>query len=272
MESTSPTTPCSNLTLNPPTCSLSSLSISSSSPPDTTTTTKEEEQAELVYRSYRGEQDLKHIVSLVDDELSEPYNLYTYRYFLDTWPHLCFFAFSSKTSSEDQEEVPLGVIISKLEPHSKTSCQNSLISITSPQEEHAWVTTGGVGGGGGEILIDEVTGEKKRCRMRGYLAMLSVRKDSRGKGIATHLLRLSLTTMLKPPPPSPPLPLTSFEWFFFPPDEIVLETESDNFEALSFYKKMGFVREKELFRFYLNGKRAARLKLDLRKIIGGIVG
>ena len=25
------------------------------------------------------------IVRLVDDELSEPYNLYTYRYFLDDW-------------------------------------------------------------------------------------------------------------------------------------------------------------------------------------------
>lgn len=64
----------------PPTCSLSSLTISSPLPPPPPTT-----QKSIYYRAYKGEGDLKHIVSLVDDELSEPYNLYTYRYFLDTW-------------------------------------------------------------------------------------------------------------------------------------------------------------------------------------------
>lgn len=39
----------------------------------------------ISYRAYQGEQDLDVIVDLVDDELSEPYNLYTYRYFLDDW-------------------------------------------------------------------------------------------------------------------------------------------------------------------------------------------
>ncbi|GAA5980227.1 hypothetical protein JCM5350_000879 [Sporobolomyces pararoseus] len=240
----------------PPTCSLSSLTISSPLPPPPPTT-----QKSIYYRAYKGEGDLKHIVSLVDDELSEPYNLYTYRYFLDTWPHLCFFAFSSNSKQEEEEEEeeeePLGVIISKLEPHTKCS-STSLVPISSLTEEESW-TSANIGGG--EIVIDEETGEKKRCKMRGYLAMLSVRKDSRGKGIATHLLRLSLTTMIKPP---------SSNFTFnsnFPADEIVLETESDNLEALSFYSKFGFVREKELFRFYLNGKRAARLKLDLRKLL-----
>jgi peptide alpha-N-acetyltransferase len=40
---------------------------------------------EITYRAYQGEEDLDVIVELVDDELSEPYNLYTYRYFLDEW-------------------------------------------------------------------------------------------------------------------------------------------------------------------------------------------
>ncbi|GAA5907848.1 peptide alpha-N-acetyltransferase MAK3 [Sporobolomyces salmoneus] len=237
----------------PPTRSLSSLDLSSPSPspspsvPPTTLSTSTD-SSEIIYRAYQGEQDLVHIVSLVDDELSEPYNLYTYRYFLDTWPHLCFFAFSAPSDSSSVEGSPLGVIISKLEPHSKSS-PSSLIPLLSPLEECAWTSTTNE-----PVLIDQETGERKRCRMRGYLAMLSVKKDARGKGIATHLLRLSLTTMLRPPPSVPPS---------FPPDEFVLETESDNREALGFYGKMGFVREKELFRFYLNGKRAARLKLDL---------
>ncbi|PSS22620.1 hypothetical protein PHLCEN_2v3047 [Hermanssonia centrifuga] len=43
--------------------------------------------------------------------------------------------------------------------------------------------------------------------------------------------------------------------------EIVLETEFDNSAALSLYESMGFIREKRLFRFYLNGKDAFRLVL-----------
>ncbi|GAA5885061.1 hypothetical protein JCM16303_006385 [Sporobolomyces ruberrimus] len=269
--------------------SLSSLNLSSPSSSTSTTQPRAPISQEITYRAYEGEQDLVHIVDLVDDELSEPYNLYTYRYFLDLWPHLCFFAFSGT--------LPVGVIISKLEPHSKTSLSSSLVPFSSPSEEQAWVERNY-----GEVLLDgddesgKERGERKRYRMRGYLAMLSVRKDFRGKGIATHLLRLSLTQMLLPPPSqslSPPptssdLPTTSQSipttpsssstkeeeetenTRFFPPDELVLETESDNLEALSFYQKMGFVREKELYRFYLNGKRAARLRLDLREM--GIVG
>lgn len=33
---------------------------------------------------------------LVDAELSEPYSIFTYRYFLRNWPHLCFLAFDRK--------------------------------------------------------------------------------------------------------------------------------------------------------------------------------
>jgi len=44
-------------------------------------------------------------------------------------------------------------------------------------------------------------------------------------------------------------------------DEIVLETEYDNHAALSLYESLGFIREKRLYRFYLNGKDAFRLVL-----------
>jgi peptide alpha-N-acetyltransferase len=44
-------------------------------------------------------------------------------------------------------------------------------------------------------------------------------------------------------------------------NEIVLETEYDNFAALSLYESLGFIREKRLHRFYLNGKDAFRLVL-----------
>lgn len=48
-----------------------------------------------------------------------------------------------------------------------------------------------------------------------------------------------------------------------PLDEIILETESDNTSALHFYEKLGFIREKKLYRFYLNGKDAYRLVLTV---------
>ncbi|GLB44654.1 putative FR47-like protein [Lyophyllum shimeji] len=44
-------------------------------------------------------------------------------------------------------------------------------------------------------------------------------------------------------------------------DEIILETEYDNHAALSLYESLGFIREKRLHRFYLNGKDAFRLVL-----------
>ncbi len=37
------------------------------------------------YARYAGEDDIPKIMGLVDTELSEPYNWYTYRYFLQDW-------------------------------------------------------------------------------------------------------------------------------------------------------------------------------------------
>lgn len=46
-------------------------------------------------------------------------------------------------------------------------------------------------------------------------------------------------------------------------DEIVLETEVINKPALKLYENLGFIRDKRLFRYYLNGLDALRLKLWL---------
>ncbi|GAA5871568.1 hypothetical protein JCM1840_007318, partial [Sporobolomyces johnsonii] len=121
----------------------------------------------ITYRAYRGEQDLPFIVELVDDELSEPYNLYTYRYFLDEWPHLCFFAFAGP--------LPIGCIVCKSEPHAKSSRS---VPLRSEDEAREWVEAGG------PILETEGDPERRRRPlMRGYLAMLSTRKGWRGRGV-----------------------------------------------------------------------------------------
>ena len=48
------------------------------------------------------------------------------------------------------------------------------------------------------------------------------------------------------------------------PFQVVLETEITNKPALRLYENLGFVRDKRLFRYYLNGVDALRLKLWLR--------
>ena len=46
-------------------------------------------------------------------------------------------------------------------------------------------------------------------------------------------------------------------------DEVVLETETSNRSAMRLYENLGFIREKLLERYYLNGEDAFRLKLFL---------
>ncbi|TFK81936.1 acyl-CoA N-acyltransferase [Polyporus arcularius HHB13444] len=149
----------------------------------------------IIYRQYSGESELPHIMALVQHELSEPYVIYTYRYFLQQWPHLSFLAYPSQSSD------PVGVIVCK-------------------QSMHRDVTN------------------------RGYIAMLSVHKNWRKRGIASTLVRRTVEVMKK-----------------HGVEEVVLETEFDNSAALSLYESLGFIREKRLWRFYLNGKDAFRLVL-----------
>ena len=47
---------------------------------------------EVVYHSYAGETELAGIMSLMQEYLSEPYSIYTYRYFINNWPELCIMA------------------------------------------------------------------------------------------------------------------------------------------------------------------------------------
>ena len=49
----------------------------------------------------------------------------------------------------------------------------------------------------------------------------------------------------------------------------MLETEFDNAAALSLYESLGFIREKRLYRFYLNGKDAFRLVLVVTPVHPG---
>lgn len=51
---------------------------------------EEPEATEIEFLSYGGEHHLPLIMNLVDRELSEPYSIFTYRYFVYLWPQLSF--------------------------------------------------------------------------------------------------------------------------------------------------------------------------------------
>ncbi|KAI9010122.1 hypothetical protein DFJ74DRAFT_685924 [Hyaloraphidium curvatum] len=146
---------------------------------------------DIAYEYYRSELQLPEMAALIEEDLSEPYSVYTYRYFLMQWPHLCFLA--------KHGDAIVGLIINRLEPH--------------------------------------------RGANRGYIGMLCVRKEFRGRGIASSLVRFSLAAFLRDGA-----------------DEVVLETEVSNAAALALYERLGFVRDKRLGRYYLNGQDAFRLK------------
>lgn len=77
--------------------------------------------------------------------------------------------------------------------------------------------------------------------------MLAVDVNYRKRKIGSNLVRKAIRAMVEDDA-----------------DEVVLETEITNRPALRLYENLGFVRDKRLFRYYLNGVDALRLKLWLR--------
>ncbi|XP_061983172.1 N-alpha-acetyltransferase MAK3-like [Populus nigra] len=155
---------------------------------------KEEfDASEIEYVSYGGEHHLPLIMNLVDQELSEPYSIFTYRYFVYLWPQLSFLAFHKGKC--------VGTVVCKM-------------------------------------------GDHRNSTFRGYIAMLVVIKPYRGRGIATELVTRSIQVMME----------SGCE-------EVTLEAEVTNKGALALYGRLGFIRAKRLFRYYLNGVDAFRLKL-----------
>lgn len=153
-------------------------------------------ESKLEYVSYESELQMPDIMRLIQKDLSEPYSIYTYRYFIHNWPKLCFLAMDGSTC--------VGAIVCKLDIHRKVV-------------------------------------------KRGYIAMLAVDENYRKRKIGSNLVLKAIRAMVADNA-----------------DEVVLETEITNQPALRLYENLGFVRDKRLFRYYLNGVDALRLKLWLR--------
>ena len=153
-------------------------------------------ETNISFIQYRDETQMPLIMRLIQKDLSEPYSIYTYRYFIHNWPNLCFLAMADGDC--------VGAIVCKLDMH-------------------------------------------KKVTKRGYIAMLAVDSNYRKRRIGSTLVKKAIEAMVDDEA-----------------DEVVLETEITNKPALKLYENLGFVRDKRLFRYYLNGVDASRLKLWLR--------
>lgn len=160
-----------------------------------------ESSSSIAVEPYRDEGQLPLIQPLIDHVLSEPYSIFTYRYFLTQWPHLCYLAMVDSQC--------VGVIVCKQEP-------------------------------------------SKRGIDTGYIAMLAVRDDYRNKGLGSTLVSTAIQAMLQRGC-----------------EQVTLEAEVTNKAALTLYDNLGFIRDKRLEKYYLNGNDAFRLKLSLQPTTGG---
>lgn len=63
----------------------------------------------IAYKEYESELQMPDIMRVIQRELSEPYSIYTYRYFIHNWPKLCFLAMHDNHC--------VGAIVCKLDIH-----------------------------------------------------------------------------------------------------------------------------------------------------------
>jgi len=159
------------------------------------------DQDEICFRTFEGEKDLLTVMEMMIRDLSEPYPIYTYRYFVQKWPNLCFLAYLK--SNPDKI---IGSCVSKLDYQPKPAQDSN--------------------------------------KLRGYIAMLSVDPDHRRLGLGRKLVMKTIETMRE-----------------LGADEVILETEITNTAALRLYESIGFLRDKRLASYYLNGNDAFKLKL-----------
>lgn len=64
----------------------------------------------VTYSTYSSEESLPAIMRLVERDLSEPYSVFTYRYFVNLWPNLC------EMVHNEQGEL-VGVVVCKVDNH-----------------------------------------------------------------------------------------------------------------------------------------------------------
>lgn len=175
----------------------------------------------IKFVNYGDEKQLEAVMRLVSKDLSEPYSIFTYRYFLMRFPELCILAVP------EQGGEPVGCVVCKID----TSDGDGVTDV--PMQPV-------VGVGSGEDVADN-----HEPALSGYMGMLAVETDRRGSGIGTALATLAIRRMRD-------MGCSSVT--------LETEVTNDAAIRL-YEDRLGFVREELLVRYYLNWGDAYRLRL-----------
>lgn len=182
----------------------------------------------IVYVDYTDESMLPDIQRLVTKDLSEPYSVFTYRYFLHNSPRFCICAYSEK-DNDPSTRVMISTIVCKLE--GEGDAMQGYMAMLAVDQDY-----------------------RKRGIAQKLVTMVIDRMAEDGCKevmLETEVLLTALST-----PCNIIFNLTSS-----------ISMQASNLGAQALYAKMGFVKEEKMVKYYLNGGDAYRLKLWIDKDI-----
>lgn len=88
---------------------------------------------EIAYKEYESELQMPDIMRVIQRELSEPYSIYTYRYFIHNWPKLCFLAMHDNHC--------VGAIVCKLDIH-RQQIKRGYIAMLAVEQDYRKLKVG----------------------------------------------------------------------------------------------------------------------------------
>ena len=84
------------------------------------------------YRPYTSDAQMDEVIRLIDADLSEPYSVFTYRYFLNGWPNLTLVVGTTQAYIDNEA---IGTIVSKLD-QSRAGLKRGYIAMLAVKQEH----------------------------------------------------------------------------------------------------------------------------------------
>jgi N-alpha-acetyltransferase 30 len=120
---------------------------------------------DVSFVTYTDERQLQHVKRLVDRDLSEPYSIYTYRYFLSRFPDLCIFAVLENHQNMDDFD-PIGCIVCKIDPENEDELDSNNFHQSNLSQYEGYLS--------------------------GYIGMLAVDSNYRRYGLGQALVRVAV--------------------------------------------------------------------------------